>query len=355
MDYRTFARTGIKVSEISLGAEHIEKAPYDEVKRIVDIALDAGVNYTDLFMGSPDIRDHFGRALKGRREKMMIAGHLGAAWVDNQYHRTRDMDMIRDFFWDLLARLGTDYIDVSMLHYIDDMDDLEVCLNGGMLDFALELKKKGIARMIGISTHVPKVASAAIEIGHMDAVMFSVNPLFDLMPEDEGIVELFGHREKIETLVSQNNPRHSLYAQCQKEGVGIIVMKAFAGGMLLGEKSPIKMTVNQCINYALSQPGVVTASLGCQKAEEFSQSLKYNDASGKEKDFAEIYKKSLVWSDDTKCVYCNHCLPCPQGIDIAESMRMLDAGGAPPDNCISCGVCEERCPFGIPVASIFNG
>lgn len=79
MKYRQFNRTGIKISEISLGAEHIEKAPYDKVKGIVDLAMDNGVNYTDLFMGSPNIRNHFGKALKDKREKMMIAGHLGAA------------------------------------------------------------------------------------------------------------------------------------------------------------------------------------------------------------------------------------------------------------------------------------
>lgn len=50
--------------------------------------------------------------------------------------------MVKDFFWDLLKRLETDYIDMIMLHFIDEMDDLDVCLNGGMMDFALELKKK---------------------------------------------------------------------------------------------------------------------------------------------------------------------------------------------------------------------
>jgi predicted aldo/keto reductase-like oxidoreductase len=242
-----------------------------------------------------------------------------------------------------------------MLHYIDKMDDLDICLNNGMLDFAIELKEKGIARMIGLSTHVPKVASAAIKTGHIETIMFSVNPLFDLMPEDEGIMELFEHKGKIETMVSQNNARHELYAQCQREDIGIIVMKAFAGGILLGDKSPIKMSVNQCINYALSQPSVVTASLGCRKPEEFAESLRYYEASEKDKDFAQIYSKSLEWSDDTKCVYCNHCLPCPQEIDIADAMRKIDAGGAPPDNCISCGACESRCPFGIPVSEIFCG
>ncbi len=355
MNYREFKKSGIKVSEISLGAEHIEKAPYDKVKTIIDMAMDYGVNYTDLFMGSPDIRDHFGKALKGKRDKMMIAGHLGADTKEGQYHKIRDMKRIKELYWDLLRRLDTDYIDVVMLHNIDKMDDLDICLNDGMLDFALELKKSGSARMIGLSTHVPKVASAAVKTGVVDTIMFSVNPIFDLMPEDDGIYSLFNNMESFDPIATQNNPRHKLYAECLKEDVGIIVMKAFAGGLLLGENSPIKMSLNQCINYSLSQPSVVTASLGCREPEEFEESLKYYEATDEQKDFAQIYKKSLNWADDTRCVYCNHCLPCPQGIDIAEAMRTLDAGGNPPDNCISCGICEERCPFGIPVSEIFCG
>lgn len=355
MQYRKFHKSGIEVSEISLGAEHIEKAPYDVVKRIIDIAIDHGVNYTDLFMGSPDIRDNFGKALCGKRDKMMIAGHLGATWKDNQYHRTRDMKLTKSFFYDLLKRLKTDYIDMLMLHFIDEMDDLEVCLNNGMMDFALKLKQKGIVRMIGISTHVPEVARGAMATGEMDGIMFSINPMFDLMPADSGIFKLFSDNETVKNEVSLDNDRHSLYSECQREGVGLIVMKAFAGGLLLRKDSTIKMTTNQCISYALSQPSVVTACLGCQNANEFLDSLQYLNANSLEKDFAPVYKNALNWKDNPRCVYCNHCLPCPQGIDIANSMRIIDAGGKPPSNCISCGLCEKRCPFGVKVMTLFNG
>ncbi|MCK5128662.1 MAG: aldo/keto reductase [Clostridiales bacterium] len=354
MQYRTIKKTGIKISEISLGAEHIEKAPFDKVKTIIDMAMDNGVNYTDLFMGSPDIRDHFGKALKGKRDKMMIAGHLGAVRKNNQYHRTRDMKLVKDFFWDLLKRIDTDYIDMLMLHFIDEMDDLDVCINGGMLDFALELKKKGVARMIGISTHVPDVARGAMTTNQMDAIMFSINPLFDLMPSEKGIYKLFKDKDTIKKTVSLNNDRHNLYAECQKQDVALIVMKALFAGRLLKKDSPIQMTLNQCISYALSQPSVVSACLGCKKPKEFAQSLEYVNATDEQKDFAQIYKDSLSWSDEAKCMYCNHCLPCPQEIDIADAMRNIDAGSAPPDNCISCGLCEERCPFDVKIMDIFN-
>lgn len=353
MKYNKFKRSGIKVSEISLGAEHIENAPYEQVKRIIDIAVNAGVNYMDLFMGSPDIRDNIGKALKRRRNKMMVAGHLGAVFVDGQYKRTRDMKLVKKFYYDLLERLDTDYIDMLMIHFVDDKEDLKVCIDGGILDFACELKKKGIARMIGISTHVPAIAKEAIETGEMDGIMFSLNPLFDLMPENASIDDLFKSRELLGDGVETNSERHDLYSFCEQKNVGVIVMKTFAGGWLLKDDSPVKMSVSQCISYALSKPGVVTAACGCRSVEEYSKTLEYIDANENEKDFAEIYKSSFNWKGDAKCLYCNHCLPCPEGIDIAGAMRIIDSGGVKPDNCTGCGLCQQRCPFGVPVTKIF--
>ena len=354
MQYRTFQKTGIQVSELALGAEHIESAPYDTVKDILDIAMDAGVNYADLFMGSPDIRDHFGKALQGRRDRMMIAGHLGATWRDGQYHRTRDLQMVKAFYFDLLKRLHTDYIDMLMIHYVDEMDDLKACLEDGILQFALEQKQKGTARMLGIATHVPAVAHAAIDTGHFDGIMFSVNPIFDLLPAEYGIEQLWNARESLRGQADMDTERRALYTRCERECVGIIVMKTYMGGWLLSPDCPLQMSASQCIHYALSQPGVVTAALGCRTPEEYAQSLAYMEAGEDERDFSLVYSSAFQWKDGPKCLYCNHCLPCPQHIDIASAMRRIDAGGEPPAGCTACGVCETRCPFGVPVTEIFR-
>ena len=72
-----------------------------------------------------------------------------------------------------------------------------------------------------------------------------------------------------------------------------------------------------------------------------------------------------MWKLRRRCVYCDHCLPCPAGIEIGSLMRLLDVAehadsgsarsiyralGSRADDCTGCGVCEERCPFGVPVA-----
>lgn len=73
------------VSEISLGCEHLQGKSYDTVKSVIDAALEEGINYLDVFMSEPNVRTNIGRALEGRRDSVMIQGHIGACWVDGQY------------------------------------------------------------------------------------------------------------------------------------------------------------------------------------------------------------------------------------------------------------------------------
>ena len=74
-------------------------------------------------MPGPQVRSDIGEGLKGHREEWFVQGHIGSTWQDGQYVRTREMVKVRPAFEDLLARLGTDYIDLGMIHYVDDEDD----------------------------------------------------------------------------------------------------------------------------------------------------------------------------------------------------------------------------------------
>ena len=60
-----------------------------------------------------------------------------------EYKRTRKMDEIKTGFEDQLARLGTDYLDIGTIHYVDAMDDWQMVLDAGILDYARKLKKQG--------------------------------------------------------------------------------------------------------------------------------------------------------------------------------------------------------------------
>ena len=68
----------------------------------------------------------------------------------------------------MLSLLQTDYIDVGMIHYVDSMKDWEAIAEGPVLQYALELKKEGRIRHIGLSSHNPQVALKAVKSGYIE-------------------------------------------------------------------------------------------------------------------------------------------------------------------------------------------
>ena len=120
MRYRDLGKTGLKVSEIGLGAEWLGRHNTGEGKTVIDCCEEQGINILDCWMAEPNVRSNIGKAIAGKREKWIIQGHFGSTWQDGQYVRTREMDKVRAAFEDLLTRLGTDYIDLGMIHFVDE-------------------------------------------------------------------------------------------------------------------------------------------------------------------------------------------------------------------------------------------
>lgn len=151
-------------------------------------------------------------------------------------------------------------------------------------------------------------------------------------------------------------------------GVGITVMKAFAGGELLSSNqiAGVSLTVNQCIAYALSRPAVSVVLAGAHSVEELEESARYCDASAEEKDYALALASFPRVSWVGHCMYCSHCEPCPKFLDIASITKFLHLAQAQEtipetvrehyalldhhaNECIQCGACEKRCPFSVDI------
>lgn len=372
MKYRTIARCGFEVSEIGLGCEHLEKKEQAVVEEVINAALEGGINIMDVFMPQPQVRDYIGAALRPMRQKVYLQGHIGATLADGQYKRTRDVEKCDEFVQDFLTRYQTDYIDIGMIHFVDSLDDWAIVANQGVLEYAQRLKQRGVIRAIGMSSHEPTTALAAVQSGQIDVLMFSINPSFDLLPEQTQIEALFERRTYEQGALAGINPvRQQLYEECARRGVGITVMKTLSAGMLLdADASPLgaPLTVAQCEHYVLTRPGVVSALIGCISGEQVRQALAYEGLSDQEKDYTQVLAGSQRYSASSgACMYCNHCLPCPQQIDIAAVHQYYDlarnrseipatitdhywALQATASDCIVCGDCEERCPFGVPVS-----
>ena len=369
MNYRKLGNTGLTVSEIGLGCEGFVEGKEERARELIDAAESLGVNYVDLYTSDPDARSGLGKALRGRREKFVLQAHLCTIWEHGQYKRTRKIQEVKEGFQDLLERLETDFIEVGMIHYVDSLKDWEEVKNGEVMKYARELKRTGKIGCIGLSSHNPQAALAAVESGLIQVLMFSVNPCYDLQPAGEDVEALWADSAYASHLVNMDPERERLYEVCQNLGVGITVMKAFGGGDLLDEKlSPAgkALTVCQCLHYALTRPGVATVLSGAHTTEELQASAAYENASDAEKDYAGAFADFPKISWEGHCMYCGHCAPCPKGINVADVTKFLNlakAQGHVPETvrehyaalshkasqCIACGACVRRCPFKVDV------
>jgi len=343
VETRRLGRTNLTVSAIGLGTEYLVDVGRQTVVSVVREAVERGVNYFDVVYAFRHYRDNLGAAFEGVRERTLIAGHLGPAETDGQYRLTRDIDECEEVFDDLLRRLRTDYVDVLFVQNVDQERDFEQIMGpGGLLGLAQRFRREGKTRFIGLSGHEVPVASKAVASGEIDVLMHPVNMSGDAAPGRKG-----------------------LFHACKAQGVGLVGMKPFAGGELLRQKSRHPITPVQCLSYALSQPGISALVPGVKDVHELRAVLRYLDATVEERGFSAALA-AVTGTEEGTCVYCDHCLPCPAGINVGEALRLLATAQelgrraasaqyyalpVKASECTECGLCVERCPFKVDVIS----
>lgn len=367
MEYRTLGKTGLRVSEIGFGAEWMNGTP-EETRELMHFAHHAGVNIFDCWMSDPHIRENLGYGMRGHRDHWIVQAHFGACWIDGQYVRSRKLDQVIPAFEDELRLLETDHFEIGMFHYVDSVDEFNQHVNGPFFDYMLKMRDEGKIEHIGLSTHNPMVAHAAVTSGQFEMLMFSINPAFDMMPPSENIDVLFGDMSEGGEGITPE--RANLYAQCETHEVGLTVMKPFAGGRLMdASKSPfgVALTPAQCIHYCLTRPAVASVLAGWKNLDELYESVAYEDATSEERDYASSLAGARAHAYYGQCTYCGHCQPCTVGIDIAAVNKLFDLASihdtAPEsvcghyraleknaDDCTGCKACESNCPFGVPIA-----
>jgi predicted aldo/keto reductase-like oxidoreductase len=336
MDYRTLGRTGLEVGVTGLGMQHLD---VPDIIPTVHRAIDHGVNYFDVMIWRAERKTEFGRALKGKRDKVILAGHLSVADSNGQYRKTRDLKECETLFEDQLRRLGTDYVDILHVSYVDEEAEYqEVTRPGNLLDMAQRYRRQGKARFLATSGHVPAITVKMIETGVIDVIMQPINL---------GTAAAAGTQDMCHFCASRN--------------IGIVVMKAFKGGEYMTREKPFSPVV--CLSYSLAQPAVATVAMGVKNVAELDANLRYLTASDNEKDFAAAVAEAQHDMKGT-CVYCDHCLPCDAEVDIPAVIRLLVMAehGITPElkaaygaltvkasACTECGICAERCPFGVDI------
>lgn len=347
MEYRINKRTGDKISVLGFGTSYIAQADEKDAIATIRQAYEGGVNYFDLATAESRTFPYFGAALGDVRKNVRYQIHFGANYTGGPYGFTLDAEAIKKSIHWQLEKLGTDYIDYGFIHCLDEAADWRKYQKNGALAFLMELKEQGVVRHLGLSSHTPATIQQVMDDVPLDMLMFSVNAAYDYHKGTYG--------------KGSTDERTAVYRRCEAEGVGIAVMKPFAGGQLLDASlSPFgqALTHYQCLQYALDRPGVLTVLPGMSSVAQINHLLGFFEASPEEKDYSVL--GSFTPPDAVgKCVYCNHCAPCPQGIQIGlvnkyydlalrgdamaeEHYRELEKHAS---DCIQCGHCNSRCPF----------
>lgn len=311
-------KTGFEVNQTGFGALPIQRISFEESARILNRALDAGVNFIDTARVYTDSEEKIGRALASRRGEFILAT------------KTRPLDRagVAESINTSLAMLRTDYVDILQVH---NPKKLPVPGDGtGCYEGLLDAKNAGKARCIGLTAHSYEVAIEGARSGLYDTVQFPFS-------------------------IISSGPDLDVPAICKENNVGFIAMKAVAGGLI--RNIPAAFAFMRRFDNVLPIWGV-------QRMEELEEFIAL-DKNPPRWDAAmeQAAADELAALGSSFCRGCGYCLPCPAEIDIPVVARiMLFLGRAPvagltsPEGkakvarayeCIECGNCIPRCPYGL--------
>jgi aryl-alcohol dehydrogenase-like predicted oxidoreductase len=152
MDHRPLGRTGVQVSKLCLGTMMFGawgNTDHDDSIRIIHRALDAGINFVDTadVYSAGESEEIVGKALKGRRDDVVLATKVSVPMDDDPNHRGNSRRWIVQEIENSLRRLGTDWIDLYQIHRPDPNTDIDETL-GALTD----LVQQGKVRYIGSSS-----------------------------------------------------------------------------------------------------------------------------------------------------------------------------------------------------------
>ena len=214
MQYRTLGRTGIKVSPYALGAlalgTSIGNPDHDDSARIINKALDAGINFIDTSDVYGESEVAVGKALNGRRDRVVLATKFSRPIGDDPNHQGASRRWIMTAVENSLRRLQTDYIDLYQVHRPDPATDIQETLSA-----LSDLIHSGKVRAVGTSA-MP--ASDIVEA--------------QWVAERRGL-ERFRTDQPPYSILNRGIEREVLPV-AQRYGMGILVWGPLGQGMLTG-------------------------------------------------------------------------------------------------------------------------
>jgi aryl-alcohol dehydrogenase-like predicted oxidoreductase len=214
MRTRSLGDGGPEVSIVGLGTNNFgRRCDYEQTLAVIDAALDAGVTLFDTadIYGQGTSEEYIGRALEGRRDRVVIATKFGSEMEERPEERRGNPDYIRWAVEGSLSRLRTDVIDVYQMHVPDPATPIEETL--GALD---ELVHEGKVRWIGSSNFSAEQIDAA-----------------EKAARDAGLHRFVSAQNRYSLVERQ--AEDELLPVCEKLGVGFLPYFPLASGLLTGK------------------------------------------------------------------------------------------------------------------------
>lgn len=214
MQYRILGRTGIKVSPYALGAlmfaTSVGNADSEDSIRVIHKALDAGINVIDTADVYGDSEEIVGRALRGRRDGVVLATKVSRPMGDDPNQRGASRRWIMTAVDNSLRRLQTDHVDLYQVHLPDPDTDIEETLSA-----LTDLIRSGKVRAIGTS-NMP--ASDIVEA--------------QWVAERRGLQRL--HTEQPPYSLLNRGAEREVLPTVQRHGMGTLVWGPLGQGLLTG-------------------------------------------------------------------------------------------------------------------------
>lgn len=321
----TLGKTNITVNKNGFGALPIQRISKKDAVYLLHKAYDHGINFYDTARAYTDSEEKLGEAFEGKRDNIYIASKTAAQNTE-------------DFWKDLettLRNLKTDYLDIYQFHNISfcpKPDD-----GSGLYEAMQKAKKQGKIKHIAITNHRLSVANEAIDSGLYDTLQFP-----------------FSYLSSAQEL--------NLVKKCKEANMGFIAMKALAGGLI---------TKSAAAYAYMLQFDNVLPIWGVQREVELDEFLSYQENEPVLKgEITSVIQRDLEELQGEFCRGCGYCMPCPAGIEINNCARMsLLIRRAPSaaqlteetqakmkkiENCLHCGKCKEKCPYGLDTPSLLE-
>ncbi len=327
MKYVTLGKTGLSVSRMGFGGIPIQRIDAEGTKTLIHKLKDAGVNYIDTARGYTVSEEYLGYALEGIREHFILA--------TKSMSRTAEA-MAADIETSL-KNLRTDYIDLYQVHNPTAKDVQQVCAPGGAVEALQAAKAAGKIGHIGITLHSVDLFKEALELPWVETIMFPYN-IVETQAED-------------------------LIAKCTEKGIGFVCMKPLAGGAI--------DDATVALRFVAANPNVTVVIPGMAAPEELEQNVAaMSDTTPLTDSEKETIREIRSQLGTNFCRRCNYCAPCSQGINIPAvflmegyytryhledwaTMRYNNFAKTATD-CIGCGVCEDRCPYNLPIREMMK-